>query len=94
MASYDDTGKVAESAWVLEKGSYCFYVGNSVRDVERIEFFEYEVEQDTVTEQLSRQLEPKKLTRRMLADGSWKGLRLRFVVLTGIAGRGRKAGFF
>ena len=74
MASYDDTGKVAESAWVLEKGSYCFYVGNSVRDAERIEFFEYEVEQDTVTEQLSRQLEPKKLTRRMLADGSYETL--------------------
>ena len=26
MASYDDLGKVAESAWVLEKGTYCFYV--------------------------------------------------------------------
>ncbi len=33
------------------------------------------MEQDTVTEQLSRQLEPKKLTRRMLADGSYETLR-------------------
>lgn len=32
------------------------------------------MEQDTVTEQLSRQLEPKKLTRRMLADGSYETL--------------------
>lgn len=32
MASYDDLGKVAKSAYVLEKGEYHFYVGTSVRD--------------------------------------------------------------
>lgn len=74
MASYDDSGKVALSAWVLEKGCYCFYVGNSVRDAKRLESFVYELEQDVVTEQLSRQLAPKKLTKRMLADGSFEQL--------------------
>lgn len=74
MASYDDSGKVALSAWVLEKGCYSFYVGNSVRDAKRLESFVYELEQDVVTEQLSRQLAPKKLTKRMLADGSFEQL--------------------
>ena len=32
MASYDDLGKVAKSAYVLERGEYHFYVGTSVRD--------------------------------------------------------------
>ncbi len=74
MASYDDSGKVALSAWVLEKGCYSFYVGNSVRDAKRLESFVYELEQDVVTEQLSRQLAPKKLTKRMLADGNFEQL--------------------
>ena len=32
MASYDDLGKVARSAWVLEAGTYRFHIGTSVRD--------------------------------------------------------------
>ena len=34
MASFDDLGKIARSAWVLEKGEYRFFVGTSVRDGE------------------------------------------------------------
>lgn len=35
MASYDDLGKVAKSAYVLEKGAYAFYIGTSVRNNEK-----------------------------------------------------------
>ena len=35
MASYDDTGKIAKSAYVMEAGEYRFYLGNSVRNTER-----------------------------------------------------------
>ena len=32
MASYDDLGKIKKSAYILEKGTYKFYIGTSVRD--------------------------------------------------------------
>ncbi len=71
MASYDDTGKIAMSAYVLEKGSYKFYVGNSVRNTVKTDY-EYTVENDTVTEQLTQQSAPSKLEKRMLSDGSFE----------------------
>lgn len=73
MASYDDLGKAAKSAWVLEKGSYCFFVGNSVRDAVKIGYT-YELAENRITEQLSQKAAPSQLTRRMLADGSFEEL--------------------
>lgn len=73
MASYDDLGKVAESAYVLEKGSYEFYVGNSVRNTVKADFV-YEVKEDTVTKQLSRRAAPSRLEKRMTADGSYEAM--------------------
>lgn len=52
MASYDDLGKVAKSAYVLEKGEYRFYVGTSVRDTVEDNFVMV-LEEDVITEQLS-----------------------------------------
>lgn len=73
MASYDDIGKVALSAYVLEKGTYRFYVGNSVRHVSELDVT-YFLAEDVVTEQLERKLAPTSLSRRMLADGTWEEL--------------------
>lgn len=73
MASYDDLGKVAKSAYVLEKGAYAFYIGTSVRDVTKAEF-EYQVAEDTVVEQLTAKLVPSNLKKRMLSDGSFEEL--------------------
>lgn len=73
MASYDDLGKVAKSAYVLEKGLYSFYVGTSVRDTEKLDFV-YNGAEDTVTEQLSPRIVPGQLKQRMLADGSFEAL--------------------
>ncbi len=73
MASYDDLGKVAKSAWVLEKGKYVFHVGTSVRDTVKLEDV-YTVEEDTVVEQLTAKLTPTSLKRRMRADGSYEEL--------------------
>ena len=73
MASYDDLGKVAKSAYVLEKGRYCFYLGNSVRNADKLDYA-YEVESDTVTRQLSAKLVPSQLKRRMLSDGTYEAL--------------------
>lgn len=73
MASYDDLGKIQKSAYVLEAGTYVFYVGNNVRDAKEIEFT-YQVTEDTVTEQLSEKAGPNQLSKRMLSDGSYETL--------------------
>ncbi len=73
MASFDDLGKIQKSAYVLEKGAYKFYVGTSVRDLEKVEY-EYIVEEDTVTLQCRSLCRPFALKQRMLADGSFEAL--------------------
>lgn len=73
MASYDDLGKVAKSAYVLEKGEYHFYVGTSVRDTVEDNYV-CVLEEDVVVEQLSPRLVPTQLKRRMLSDGSFEEL--------------------
>ena len=75
MASYDDLGKVAKSAYVLEKGEYFFYVGTSVRDTVKLDGI-FSLAEDQVVQQLSRKLTPKGLKKRLLADGSYEQLPL------------------
>lgn len=73
MASYDDLGKVAVSAYVMEAGTYTFWLGHSVRDVKKLDY-EYTETTDRVTEKLSRKCAPFALKFRMLADGSYEEL--------------------
>lgn len=75
MASYDDLGKVAKSAYILEKGDYHFFVGNSVRDTELLDFV-WKAEENLVTEQLQEKAAPTQLKKRLLADGSYEELPL------------------
>ena len=73
MASYDDLGKVAKAAYVLEQGEYSFYVGTSVKDVVKLEY-KYVLNEDVIVEQLTSRLVPTDLPKRMLADGSYEEL--------------------
>lgn len=75
MASYDDLGKIAKSAHVLEKGTYEFCVGNSVRDTVKLDFT-LTLTEDEIVEQLSRKAAPTSLKKRMLSDGSFEELPL------------------
>lgn len=75
LASFDDLGKIAKSAYVLEKGTYEIYVGTSVRDVVKTDFAVV-VEKDEVVEQLTSKCAPGSLKKRMLADGSFEELPL------------------
>ena len=75
MASYDDLGKIAKSAYVLERGEYRFYLGTSVRNTKKLDFV-FVAEEDVVTEQLSVKIAPNALKRRLLADGSYEALPL------------------
>lgn len=73
LASYDDLGKVCKSAWVLEKGDYAFYIGNSVRNAKKLDKV-YEVAENTVAEQLTAKLVPFALHERMRSDGTMEAL--------------------
>lgn len=73
LASYDDLGKVAKSAYVCEKGDYHFYLGTSVRDTKEIAAV-YHLDENQVTEQLSEKCAPIQLKERMLADGTMEAL--------------------
>ncbi len=70
MASYDDTGIIEKSAYVLEKGEYSILVGNSVRNLTEADY-KYVVSEDTVTEKLTAYCTPEKLTKRLCADGTY-----------------------
>lgn len=69
FSSYDDTGVIEKSAYVLEKGCYSFYAGFNAADAEEIDF-RFELEENLILERLSEHCAPKKLKSRMMADGS------------------------
>ncbi len=73
MASFDDLGKIKKSAYILEAGEYKFFLGTSVRDNTQLSF-KYAVCEDTITEQCSDWCKPFKLSKRMVADGSYEML--------------------
>ena len=73
MASYDDLGKTARSAWVLEAGEYRFFIGTSVRDVKQTAE-SWTLAEDRITEQLTARMVPTCLEKRLRADGSWETL--------------------
>lgn len=75
MASYDDLGKVAKSAYVLEKGDYRFYVGTSVRNTVECSYV-MTLHTDVIVEQLSPKMVPTQLKKRMLSDGQFEELPL------------------
>ncbi len=73
FASYDDLGKVQESAWILEAGQYSFYVGENVREIKPLPL-NWMVEENRVLCQLTHHCVPSQLPERMLADGSYETL--------------------
>lgn len=73
MASYDDLGKISKSAYLLEKGEYSFYIGNSSRDTVELDY-KYVCEEDRIIRQLTSKLAPTSLSKRLLSDGSYETL--------------------
>ena len=70
MAAYDDTGRIAASAWVLEAGEYRFFLGTDVR-APRLDFA-WTLSEHRIVEQLTRRMTPTQLERRMRPDGSYE----------------------
>ncbi len=72
LSSYDDTGKTGyDAAYVIEKGEYEFYVGNSVRAPYTDSFILNETE---LTEQLEHHIVPNttNFNERLTSDGSYE----------------------
>ena len=87
MASFDDLGKIAPSAWVLEQGRYALYVGTSVREAAELDWAWEQVETE-VTRTVSDSLSPSHLPKRLLADGGWEEMPPDSVSASGAAPRG------
>ncbi len=73
LASYDDLGKIRKSAYVLEKGTYRFFLGTSVRDGGYLEET-LEVSEDQVIQVLTPKCVPQQLGKRLLQDGTYESL--------------------
>ena len=73
MASYDDLGKIKASSYVLEKGTYGFYVGDNVRDAKKITYT-WQIEEDRIVSTLHGRCAPSQLKERLRADGSYEAL--------------------
>ena len=68
LASYDDTGAVALSAWVLERGTYRFFLGENVREAREIPFT-LEEEENRIVSQCAARCRPRQISWRLRADG-------------------------
>lgn len=73
MASFDDLGKIKKSAFVLEKGTYSFYIGNSVRATEKLKY-EFVLNDDIIIKESKSLCRPTKLEKRLLSGGSFESL--------------------
>lgn len=73
LASFDDCGVIAKSAWVLEKGDYHFFIGGDVRNSAELDFV-YNVPENLIVKQLTSQLAPSKLVKRLFSDGKLEDL--------------------
>lgn len=71
MASFDDLGKIKKSAFILEKGTYKFFLGNSVRNTRELDY-KFVADNDIVIKQSKSLLRPFALEKRLLADGSYE----------------------
>ncbi len=74
MASYDDVGKLQKSAYLLEKGTYTFHIGTSVRDTTEVPFTFTVSEDFRIVKQLSEQCPPYLLEKRLCADGTYEDM--------------------
>ena len=70
MASFDDVGAIKKSAYVLEKGKYELFIGNSIRNVKEVNF-DFYLDNNVTIKQLSSLVAPRNLTKRLLSSGEY-----------------------
>lgn len=76
LASYDESGKTGfKSAYVIEKGTYGFAVGEDVRSAETV--YTYENAENTLFEQLSQVAAPKFVFSKIKAEKGENGYEIK-----------------
>lgn len=75
MASYDDLGDVCKSSYILEKGEYKIFIGNSIRNLTELKY-KYELLETKIVKTLTEYCTPKKLTKRLLASGEYADVKI------------------
>ena len=73
MASYDDTGVISGSSYILEAGTYRFFLGADVSTAEELSD-NYTLSETRIVQTLSAKCRPHRLARRLLGDGSYEEL--------------------
>ena len=72
FGSFDDLGKVQESAFLLEAGDYRIHVGNNVRNTQ--EYLRFTLDETIICRQCHAYMAPQALKERLTADGSLEPL--------------------
>ena len=72
FASFDDLGKIAQSAFVLEKGHYTVSVGSNVRDT--VPGLAFDLSEDRICRRCHSYMAPSLLPARLCADGTMEPL--------------------
>lgn len=72
FASFDDLGKIAYCAFLLEQGEYTVHVGDNVRDTKQC--FAFTLDEDVVCRKCHPYMAPRELEERLTADGTMEKL--------------------
>lgn len=72
FASFDDLGKIAPCAFLLEQGEYIVHVGDNVRDTEPC--LTFTLEDNIVCRNCHSYMAPRNLEERLCADGTMEKL--------------------
>ena len=72
FGSFDDLGKILESAFILEKGTYTVHVGTNVRDTRQV--LDFTLEENLICRRCHAYMAPKDLPCRLTADGTMEAL--------------------
>jgi len=71
FASFDDTGKIEKTSYILEKGEYTFHIGNSIRNTLKADF-SIILDENRVVKTVKPCLAPEKLTKRLNSKGEYE----------------------
>lgn len=72
FGSFDDLGKIYESAFILEKGEYIVWVGVNVRDTEKA--LSFTLDKDIICKKCHSYMAPRALEERLTASGAYEKL--------------------
>ena len=72
FGSFDDLGKIAECAFVLEQGQYIVQMGTNVRNTQPC--LEFTLEQDVICRRCKPYMAPRQLPERLTASGKMEAL--------------------